>query len=78
MNSINSMHHSPSTPDDRDAQYLPDEDEMREAAKTWAERGAEMVRQGFLPADYLARCWNLGDVRRMVTAAEVRKAEANQ
>jgi hypothetical protein len=78
MNSINSMHHSPNSPDDRDTTYQVDEDEMREAAKSYKERGAEMVRQGFLPADYLARCWNLGDVRRAVTAAEVRKAEANQ
>jgi hypothetical protein len=78
MNSIIAMNHSPKGNDDRDTTYQVDEDEMREAAKTWAKRGAEMVRQGFLPADYLAQCWNLGDVRRAVTAAEVRKAEANQ
>jgi hypothetical protein len=77
MNSIIAMNHSPKG--NEDTCYLsPDVSDMREAAKTWAERGAEMVRLGFLPADYLAQCWNLGDVRRAVTAAEVRKAEANQ
>lgn len=42
----------------------------QESADVLKRRGAELVRDGFLPVDWLRHCLTLADVRREVSAAE--------
>lgn len=50
------------------------DDSMVAQADDLKTRAAVLVRDGYLPADYARKCFNLAEVRKMVAGAEAKRA----